>query len=82
LKDRKIDAYATNKANLHAMADTLPGAQVLDGNWGREHLAIALPRGRGAGLAFAGRFVEDIKASGLVTRASERTGLRGAVVAA
>ena len=81
LKNREIDAYATNKANLYAMSDTLPGSQVLDGKWGLEHLAVALPKGRGPGLAFANALVEEIKASGLVKRASERTGLRGAVVA-
>jgi len=81
LKDHKIDAYATNKANLYAMSDTLPGSQVLDGKWGLEHLAVALPKGRGPGLVFANALVEEVKTNGLVKRASERTGLRGAVVA-
>jgi polar amino acid transport system substrate-binding protein len=79
LSQRRIDAYTTNKANLHAMSDELPGSRVLDGRWGVEHLALAFPRGRGAALEYASAFVADIKAGGLVKRASERAGLRGAV---
>ncbi len=79
LSQRKIDAYTTNKANLHAMSDELPGSRVLDGRWGLEHLAMAFPKDRGAGLDYARVFVADVIASGLVKRASERAGLRGAV---
>jgi len=79
LSQRKIDAYTTNKANLYAMSDELPGSRVLDGRWGVEHLSLAMPKGRGPGLEYANAFVADIKASGLVKRASERAGLRGAM---
>lgn len=79
LSQRRIDAYTTNKANLHAMSDELPGSRVLDGRWGLEHLAMAFPKGRGASLDYARAFVADVIASGLVKRASERAGLRGAV---
>jgi polar amino acid transport system substrate-binding protein len=81
LSQHKIDAYATNKANLYAMSDGLPGSRVLDGRWGLEHLSMAFPRGRNPGLAYARAFVEDVKSEGLVARAAERAGLRGAVSA-
>jgi len=81
LSQRKIDAYATNKANLYAMSDGIPGSRVLDGRWGLERLAMALPKGRGQGMDYMRAFVADVKASGLVARASERAGLRGAVSA-
>lgn len=79
LSQHKIDAYATNKANLYAMSDRLPGSRVLDGRWGLEHLALALPKGRGPGMEYVATFVADVKASGLVARAAESAGLRGAV---
>ncbi len=79
LTQRKIDAYATNKANLYAMSDSIPGSRVLDGRWGLERLAMAFPKGRGAGMEYVNAFVADSKASGLVARAAERVGLRGAV---
>ena len=77
LAQHKIDAYATNKANLFEMSDALPGSRVLDGRWGLEHLAMAIPKGREAGLAYVRRFVEDAKSEGLVARAAARVGLRG-----
>ena len=79
LTQRKIDAYATNKANLYAMSDSIPGSRVLDGRWGVERLAMAFPKGRGAGMEYVNVFVADVKASGLVARAAEKVGLRGAV---
>ena len=79
LSQRKIDAYATNKANLYAMSDRLHSSRVLDGRWGLEHLALAFPKGRDTGMAFVRAFVEDVKSEGLVARAAERAGLRGAV---
>ncbi len=81
LTQRKIDAFATNKAILFEMSDSLPGSRVLDGRWGTEHLAIAIPKGRDQGMAYMKAFVEDANAKGLVTRAVERAGLRGTVKA-
>jgi polar amino acid transport system substrate-binding protein len=77
LAQHKIDAYATNKANLFEMSDALPGSRVLDGRWGLEHLAMALPKGRDAGLAYLRTFVEEAKSEGLVARAAARVALRG-----
>jgi polar amino acid transport system substrate-binding protein len=77
LAQHKIDAYATNKANLFEMSDALPGSRVLDGRWGLEHLAMAIPKGRDAGFAFVRTFVEDAKSEGLVARAAARAALRG-----
>ena len=76
---RKLDAFATNKAILFEMSESLPGSRVLDGRWGIEQLAIAIPKGRDQGMAYVRDFVEDANAKGLVTRAVERAGLRGTV---
>ncbi len=77
MSQHRIDAYATNKANLFEMSDALPGSRVLAGRWGLEHLAMAIPKGRDAGAPFARKFIEDAKAEGLVARATTRAGLRG-----
>lgn len=79
LRDGKIDAFATNKGILFEMADGLPGARVLDGRWGLESLAIALPKGRDVAKDWIGRFVAELSAQGQVQRAAERAGLRGTV---
>lgn len=75
----EIDTFATNKGILSEMADSLAGSRILDGRWGLEHLAIAIPKGRTAGLLYVKQFAEDAKASGLVARAADRAGLRGTV---
>ncbi|CAL76215.1 putative extracellular solute-binding protein [Bradyrhizobium sp. ORS 278] len=80
LKGREIDAFATNKATLFEMAEQVPGSRVLDGRWGEERHAIAIPKGRDAGLDFVRAFTAEIRSSGLVSTAAERAGLKGVMV--
>ena len=77
LASRQIDAYATNKATLFEMADALPGGKVLDGRWGLERHAVAIPKGRDSGRDYVRQFAADVRANGLVTSAAQRAGLRG-----
>ena len=79
--DRELDAFATNKAILFEMSDQMPGAKVLDGRWGVEHLAVAIPKGREGGLEYLRRFVTDVQSSGFLAQAVERAGLRGSAKA-
>jgi polar amino acid transport system substrate-binding protein len=76
----KIDAFATNKATLFEMAEKLPGSRVLNGHWGLERHAIAVPKGREAGLSFVRGFTRDARVEGIVAAAIARSGLRGALV--
>lgn len=78
---RELDLFATNKPTLFQMSDQMAGARVLDGRWGVEHIAIAIPRGREAALEYLRRFVEEVQTSGLLAQAVERAGLRGIVTA-
>lgn len=75
----QLDAFATNKATLFEMAEKLPGARILDGHWGVERHAIAIPKGRDQGRAFVEKFTGDAKSEGLVEAAIARAGLRGAM---
>jgi polar amino acid transport system substrate-binding protein len=54
---------------------------VLDGRWGVEHIAIAIPKGRETALEYLRRFVEEVQTGGLLAAAVERAGLRGLVKA-
>ena len=78
LQSGKVDVFAANKANLFELSDRLPGSRVLEGRIGVDEVAIALPKGREAGMAYLRKYVEDARSEGLVTRAVERAGLRGA----
>ena len=77
----EIDTYATNKPTLFEMSDQMPGSRILEGRWGEEHLAVAIPKDHAAALEYIQRFVEDVKTSGLVAKSAEQAGLRGAVKA-
>ena len=77
LQRARIDAFATNKGVLFELADRLPGARVLDGRWGTESLALAVPKGREAGKAWLVEFVTRMRQEGFVQRAAQRAGLRG-----
>jgi polar amino acid transport system substrate-binding protein len=75
----EIDLFATNKPTLFEMSDLMPGARVLDGRWGVEHIAIAIPKGREAASEYLHRFVEEAQTGGLLSETVQRAGLRGVV---
>lgn len=82
LRAKEIDAYATNKGILFELVERVPGARVLDGRWGTEHLAPAVPKGREAGMPYLREFTESVRRGGELERASTRAGLRGTLPAA
>jgi polar amino acid transport system substrate-binding protein len=59
----------------------LPGSKVLEDRFMVIEQAMGLPRGRDVGLAYARRFIEEVKASGFVARSLEKSGVRGVPVA-
>ncbi len=77
LRQKTIDAFATNKGILFEMSDELPGSRVLAGRWGLENLAIAIPKGRDAGRPFVNAFADSVRANGQLQVAITRSGLRG-----
>jgi polar amino acid transport system substrate-binding protein len=77
LRSGGIDAFATNKGVLFQLADQLPGARVLDGRWGEEVFAVAIPKGRTQGARFLQAFLDRAAADGLIRKAAERARLRG-----
>ncbi|MBB4373250.1 hypothetical protein GGD63_006072 [Bradyrhizobium sp. cir1] len=68
----EIDLYATNKPTLFDMSDQMPGAKILDGNWGLEHMAIAIPKGREDALPLLNRFVTEEQSNAYWTRSSSK----------
>jgi polar amino acid transport system substrate-binding protein len=81
LKSGRADAIFSIKPSLFEVSNQLPGSRVLDGRPGIDPHAMAMPKGRDPGVAYARKFVEDAKSEGLVKLAIERAGMRGAVVA-
>ena len=81
LKSGSADAIFSIKPILFEMSNQLPGSRILDGRAGIDPHAMAMPKGRDLGVAYARQFIEDAKSEGLVRAAIERTGLRGVIVA-
>jgi polar amino acid transport system substrate-binding protein len=81
LESGELDVFATNKPTLYEMSDAMTGARILPGNWGLEHIAIAIPKGRPHAMEALRGFVSDVQASGLLEQLKQRAGLRGAVTA-
>jgi polar amino acid transport system substrate-binding protein len=79
LQRGELDVFATNKPILFEMSDAMPGSLVLDGGWGEEHVAIAIPRGREGGMEFLRRFVDVVRSSDVLAQIAQRAGLRGLI---
>jgi polar amino acid transport system substrate-binding protein len=77
LKEKQIDAFATNKGILFEMSDALPGSRVLEGRWGLENLAIAIPKGRDVARPYVQNFAKELESNGYLSKAIQRSGLRG-----
>jgi polar amino acid transport system substrate-binding protein len=81
LKSGRADAIFSIKPSLFEVSSQLPGSHVLEGRSGIDPHAMAMPKGRDLGVAFARQFIQHAKSVGLVAAAIERVGMRGAVVA-
>ncbi|MEP6905437.1 MAG: hypothetical protein ABI875_05095 [Gemmatimonadales bacterium] len=51
------------KPVLFEMSNQLPGSRVLDGRPGIDPHAMAMPKGRDLGVAYARQFIEDAKST-------------------
>lgn len=81
LQAGRADVYASNREGLLGLRDKLPGFRIVEQRFYAVEHAIALPRGKKAGLTFVAAYVEELKRSGEVARAIERNALRGVEVA-
>jgi polar amino acid transport system substrate-binding protein len=81
LVNDKVDALAGLTQGLLDLTGKLPGSRVLDGRFMGVQQSIAVPKGHETGLGYLRQVVEEVKASGLIARAIERTGARGVSVA-
>ena len=82
LRTKHVDAWASVRPALIEYSIELPGSQVLEEAYGANFPALVVPKGQAERLAYVSEFVEQAKASGLVKKAIERTGLPGYRVAA
>ena len=77
----RLEAVAGVKAALGQFANTHPGYRVLPGRFMVIEQAMALPKGRPLAARYLREFVDEMKASGFVAAALDRSGQKEAAVA-
>lgn len=80
LKSGQADAIVQSRESLTGLSARLPGSRVLDGGFLNSYVAIAVPKGKPAALAYASGFVDAAIASGSVRRALDRIGMHTSTV--
>jgi polar amino acid transport system substrate-binding protein len=75
------EAYAGVKPAVVDYARAHPEVRVLPGRFMLIEQAMATPKGRTAGAEYLSQFIDEMKASGFVAAALERSGQRDAMVA-
>src|ERR687885_1180182 len=81
MRQGKVDAIASQRGRLNALARQHRGTRVLAGSFALGKQAIAVPKHRPAALRYVCRFMEEAKASGLVQRTLDAAGIREEAVA-
>jgi polar amino acid transport system substrate-binding protein len=75
----ELNAWAANRQRLIEMAASAANLRVLPDNYFAVRQAIVVPKGDRAALDAANRFLNDARDSGLIGKAIDRAGLKGAV---
>ena len=81
LRDGKADAFALGRDSLPDFVAMFPGSFIVDGGFQQTVIAIAVPKGRAAALAYVTEFMREAKASGAVRRAMDSAGMSDLAVA-
>ena len=81
LRAGQADVCAGTRPGLLDELSRLPGFRVLEDRFGVILVAMVVPKGHAGRIAYISDFIEEAKASGLMQRAIERSGLRGVEVA-
>ncbi len=77
----QADALALARDQLRPVQPLVPGSRVVTGSFQQTLVAVAIPKGRSAALAYVGDWLNGVKRSGLVRRFFDAHGLREDAVA-
>jgi polar amino acid transport system substrate-binding protein len=80
LRSGGVDVTGGSRESLVVLSKLLPGSRVLDGAYLNSYVAVAVPKGRPAALAYVSAFVEEAKASGFVRRTLDSFGMQTSVI--
>jgi polar amino acid transport system substrate-binding protein len=80
LRTGRADAFASVRSVLLDYSARLPGSRVLEDRYGANRVAMAVRKDEAGRLTYLSEFVNEAKTSGLVQRAIDESGMRGARV--
>ena len=75
------DAVALGRESLLSVVETIPGSRILEEGYNETGVAVAVPKGHAAALAYVSAFIEDAKRSGVVEAALLNAGIHNPKVA-
>lgn len=81
MNEGQIELIALSRESLAGLVGKIPGSRILDDAFLNSSTAVCVPKGKPAALAYAGDFIEEAKASGLVRQAFDEMGLKTSIVA-
>jgi polar amino acid transport system substrate-binding protein len=81
LQDGRVHAMAGLRFNAMQWTSRVPGSRVLADSFTSAQQAIAVPNGRPAARAYLESFIDEVRRSGMIGAAIQKTGLAGARVA-
>lgn len=80
-REQRLEVAAGVRQQLEVFASGRPELRIMDGRFVVIEQAIGTPRSREPAMPFLLRFVEDVKATGIVAQSLARSGQRDAAVA-
>lgn len=81
MNEGQIELIALSRESLAGLVGKIPGSRILDDAFLNSSTAVCVPKGKPAALAYAGDFIEEAKAAGLVRKAFDEMGLKTSIVA-
>jgi len=75
------DAVALGRESLLSVVETIPGSRILEEGYNETGVAVAVPKGHAAALAYVSAFIEDAKRSGVVEAALLNAGIHNPKIA-
>ncbi len=76
LKNGAADAFALSRGQLEAMAKKIPGTRVLDETFKQTVTAVAVPLNHPLALAYATKFMAEVRTNGVLRKAFDNNGLK------
>ena len=77
----KVDVLAGVRQHLEANLAKVPGGRIFAERFMAIQQSLGIVKGRAEGAKYLREFIEDVKASGFVTRAIEKAGVKGVSIA-